>query len=321
MIDDAMQDVIVGDVLIDRSTTGAERPWRGKRRATELLALAYADVDTHKAQRLSSCATQLGFALCEGGCKRLVAANFCRVRLCPMCTWRRGLKVYAQARSVVEHIHGYAYLFVTLTIRNVSGGELSAAIDGLFEAWDRFSRRKRIARAWCGGMRTAEITHNVDPRSKDYDTYHPHLHVLVAVRRGYFSGRSYITQAEYTALWRAAARIDYDPIVHVERCKSTTAAALAECCKYSVKDADYILPDDWDLTVDTVRILDAALHRRRLVSWFGIFSDVRRELALDDAEDGDLIAVGDDDVGADELGRVYYAWVGGYTQQYYRRRD
>lgn len=307
--------------LRDLNDSGEERPWRSKRLATELLSMAYDSVDEGKANRLRGCATQLGFAVLDGGKKRLKEANFCRVRLCPMCTWRRSLKVYGQARQIIDTLDDYCFMFATLTIKNVKGEDLSEAIDGLFAAWNKFYRKTRIVRAWRGGMRTLEVTHNVNPASKDYDTYHPHLHVLVAVRKSYFRGRDYISQADYAEMWRDAARLDYVPIVHVEKCKSTTAAALAECCKYAVKDTEYILPDDWDLSIDTVRVLNSALHGRRLVSWFGVFADARKNLKLDDAEAGDLVLIDGNDENSDEAHEmVYYAWCGGYSQ-YRRRRE
>ena len=124
--------------------------------------------------------------------------------------------------------------------------------------------------------------------------------------------------------------MEYDPVVDIRRVKSRAspegedasgcdvAKAVAECSKYAAKAADYIIPDDWDLTVDTVRLLDAALDRRRLINYSGIFREVKQKLKLEDCEDGDLVKVGEE-IRADdsELVRATYWWYSGY-RQYYR---
>jgi len=91
--------------------------------------------------------------------------------------------------------------------------------------------------------------------------------------------------------------------------------------KYACKDTDYIVPDDWKLTVETVRTLDTALARRRLVAYGGYLRDYKALLKQDDEETGDLIHVGDDDVPDKDKEEKYrivsYCWYAGY-RQYYR---
>jgi len=68
--------------------------------------------------------------------------------------------------------------FVTLTRRNVPLGELSEACDELWAAFKRLRQR----RAWepvQGAAAAMEVTFNADAQ-----TWHPHLHVLVAVKWG-----------------------------------------------------------------------------------------------------------------------------------------
>lgn len=55
----------------------------------EYLATAYDEIDQRVAERLRTCATRLIYGIGEDGKRRLRAANFCRVRLCPICQWRR----------------------------------------------------------------------------------------------------------------------------------------------------------------------------------------------------------------------------------------
>ena len=317
--------------LSDKGRNGRERPWRAYKMANEYLAMAYDSINQSKAERLRACGRTLTFARDQSGAQKLVCADSCRVRLCPLCAWRRSLKNYWTTTKIVrwleshqedKNVGRFAYLFVTLTVRNCSGADLSSQIDGLFAAVKRLYQRKEIKVSWKGMVRNMEITHNVNYESKDFDTFHPHFHCIVAVRPSYFS-HGYITHDRLVELWRECLGVDYDPVVDIRRIRGrfgdqTTAGALAECSKYAAKAADYILLDDWDLTCDTVKLLDSALDGRRLINYSGVFREVKALLKLDDCEDGDLVNVGSDDdvaLGSDaEL--VTYMWYSGYRQYY-----
>lgn len=296
-------------VLSDKSGTGRERPWRVKKMANELLAIAYEEVDARKAERLRECADLLIFNVGDNETKKLKQMNSCRVRLCPMCAWRRSLKVYAHTTQILDAMAGeYAYIFLTLTIKNCAADELSETIDLLMAAWDKMARRSAFRKAVKGWYRGLEVTHNID-----CDTYHPHFHTLLAVNKSYFVSRDYLNQADWADLWRQSLGVDYEPVVDVRRVKGSSSRAVAEAAKYAVKDADYIIPDDWDLTVETVRTLDAALDKRRLVAYGGDMKAWHKKLNLDDEVDGDLVNVGEaEPVGT--LREEVYFWHTGYSQ-------
>lgn len=304
------------EILHDVSATGRERPWRAKKMANELLSLAYDEVDQSKAERLRGCADYLRYAVGPDGRRRLVSANFCRVRLCPVCAWRRSLKYYSQCRQVMDALmregRNYRYILVTLTVRNVSGDELGQALDRLALAYNRLVNYVEVRRAVQGYYKGVEVTHNLTD-----DTYHPHIHALMAVKQSYFTGRNYLSHNRWAELWQRALKVDYAPIIDVRRCKGETAAAVAEVAKYAVKDADYIVPDDWDMTIDTVRLLDKVLNKRRFVGFGGALAEMHARLHLDDMEDGDLLHVDEDS--AEELpptAYIAYIWNAGYKQYY-----
>lgn len=317
--------------LDDRSSTGRRQPWAEHRTATDILAWAYEDIDPSKAARLRSCAPRLTFAvLDEDGKKRLKlhTAWFCRVRLCPVCQWRRSLKIYGQAAEVVRAANtqtpgGYGWIMLTLTMRNVPGNILPQALDKMGKAWHRLLKMSQWERVVLGTMRSLEVTHNTDNTSPSYDTYHPHLHVLLCVRKSYFTARDYLSRAAWAALWQRALRVDYPPQIWVTRCKGDTAAAIAEVAKYATKPGDYIMPDDIDTMLQSIITLDRALHRRRLVSWTGNLKAIHAQLQLDDIDDGDLIhtdiAPEEDAAAADHM-MISYSWI--YQQRnYYREVD
>ena len=327
--------------LTDKGRNGRERPWRAYKMANELLSMAYESINESKAERLKWCCKTIDADVRRdtGELVRIVGFSSCRVRLCPLCSWRRSLKNFWNTIAIVKWLQAnerrqevgkFSYIFITLTIKNCRGDALSGTIDDLFAAVKRLYERKEIKKAWFGMVRNLEVTHNVDFKSKDYDTFHPHFHMIAAVRPSYFTSRDYISQKRLQALWKECLRVDYDPVVDIRRVKGRAspegedasgcdaAKAVAECSKYAAKAADYIIPDDWDLTVETVRILDAALDRRRLINYSGIFREVSRRLKLEDSEDGDLVKVGEEiRVDDSELVRATYWWYSGY-RQYYR---
>ena len=311
-----MNDVL-NQVLIDKSASGRIRPWKENKMKNHYLALAYDTIDPHKAVRLRNCATLLDFAVGSDGTKKLANANFCRVRLCPMCNWRRSLKVFSQTLSIMRYLESqnYAFIFCTLTVRNCEGQDLSDTITAMMTAWSRFIGYKDIKKAIKGTFRALEITHNLDIKSTSYNTFHPHIHVVFAVNKSYFTSRDYLSKDKIIELWRKAAQLNYNPSVDIRKIKSAQAKAVAEAAKYAVKANDYIILDDWDLSLDTIRILDKALDRRRLVSYTGVFKNAHTALNLDDAEDGDLLHVETEpETSQSDEKHQIYIWNIGYQQ-------
>lgn len=306
--------------LSDKGRNGKERPWRKYKMANEYLSIAYQEIDRKKADRLKSCGKVLAFDVDAQGNKKLVQAESCRVRLCPLCSWRRSLKSYYNTMKIVDYINEHysntAYIFVTLTVQNCKADKLSDTLDLLFSALKRLTSLKDIKAVWRGSVRNVEVTHNVDINNAWYDTYHPHIHMLVAVNKSYFKDKRYISRAKLAQLWQECLRVDYLPQVDIRACKGSDAHAVAECSKYATKASDYLIFDDWDLTVETVRTLDKALANRRLINYSGLFRDVKRILALDDVEDGDLVNIGDNAEIGETVKREYYFWYSGYRQYY-----
>lgn len=314
--------------LIDVSSTGRVLPWAQHRAEAELLAWCYDQTgNEQKAARLRGCSPRLLYDIIKqpDGTDRLKlrAAWFCRVRLCPVCQWRRSLKVYAQAVQIINTMQqqrpGTAWLMLTLTVRNVDGWDLPAALDDMAAAWHRMLKTQAWQAVALGTLRATEVTHNLTPDGSSYDTYHPHYHVLVAVDQNYFRSRHYLSREKWAALWQSCARLDYVPQVWVSRVRGDTAAALAEVAKYATKPAEYILPDDLDMMQQTVYVLDKALHKRRLLAWSGLLKKVHHDLHLDDAETGDLVHVSDETEPQDGV-CTSYSWVPG-RRQYFRDMD
>lgn len=314
----------IESVLIDIDKFGNERPWKEKKLKTIELAESYLRLGMKKGYRVMECSTYLEYKkLRDETEKKLKNANFCRVRLCPMCSWRRSKKIYGQTSKVMTEVlkdKNYRFIFLTLTVKNVYGDDLSSTLDNMFKSFHRMFRRAIIKKSVIGWFRALEVTHNLDETSKDYDTYHPHFHIILMVNNSYFNDKKYyISQEKWTSLWKESMRLDYTPIVNVKAFKSTTkdklAKSLAETAKYTVKDGDY-LTDDVELTDASVLVLDRALANRRLVAFGGKLKEIHKTLNLDDIENGDLVNTVDDEELREDVDYMIevYHWHVGFRQ-------
>lgn len=209
-----------------------------------------------------------------------IISSFCRDRLCPMCSWRRSMKIFGQLSIVMSELksQGYEFLFLTLTVPNVKSTDLSSTIDKMFYAFTRSLRRnKKYKKSVFGCFRTLEITYN-----SKRDDFHPHLHIILAVKPSYFhKAAEYISHSEWLSMWRAAMSDESITQVHIERV-SDDLKSIKEVSKYSVKDSDFIISDDINLTDKLVYVLSRALYGRRLVSMSGVFKKAHKALNLTD---------------------------------------
>ncbi len=309
-------------ILNDISSTGTERPWADKKIKSLAIADSYTRIGYYsKADRVRECGTFLEFKrFTSDNTLKLNHANFCKVRLCSTCSWRRSLKVFGQVSKIMNEAtkdNNYSFLFLTLTVRNCNGSELNNTLDLMIKGYDKLFKRRRVDKSILGAFRALEITHNVDIHSKDYNTFHPHFHCILLVNKSYFK-KSYISQNEWCELWGSCIDADYKPIVHIAKISNTKKnieKSIAEVAKYSVKDSDIISFDDLELQDNTVKILDDVLCNRRLISFRGIFSKIQKELKLDDILDGDLVNCDIDDEIRNDLDFVIerYRWHLGYN--------
>lgn len=308
-----------GEILVDIDKKGEERPWQEKKERNMKLAEIYAYVDPSKQLRLVDCGKFLEFKLFSDGSKKLHSMTSCRVRLCPICAWRRSLKTFYNNIRIVNYLkekHNYEFIFLTLTVRNCWGHELKQTLDWLDESVHRMYERPEWKKAVKGACRCVEVTHNLEKDSPWYDSFHPHIHYMIAVNKSYFTSQNYLSFQKWRDLWISCTGIDYIPRMKVNKCYGTSAKAIAECSKYSTKDVEYVIPGEFNLSVKTVDILDKALANRRLLTYTGCFRAAKRILKLEDEENGSLVNVGEDDDEKIELDFVKqtYCWYSGYKQ-------
>lgn len=285
------------------------------------------------AERAENCATYLRFGI-VGDKRGLLSANFCHLRLCPICIARGAVirgKLLSKVMNAVQAEHKCKYVFLTLALRNVPGSELGDAIGQLTKAWDRLMKQRPVARAFKGTCRCVEITRNNDPASPWYGTFHPHIHAVVAVEEEYFAKNSpiYLEQADLLVRWQKAAKVNYAPTCHIEATyegkdgkkkrrkkkvkKGDDAAnkgAVLEAAKYATKDRDYISDELSDEeAAQVVADYTKALYHRRLIAYTGWLKDMAVRLQADDLDNVDL-EQGDDATIREDLAEVIeeYGW-------------
>lgn len=304
-----------GLILSDKDQKGRERPWVPKKVRTLKLADSFKRLGEDKrAFRVRDCGTLLGFAKELGGegKVRLHTANFCRERLCPMCAWRRSLKVFHELSRVMDTAlqenPKLVPVFLTLTLRNCPGDELSQVLDSIFGGWRNLTNHRKMKRIIKGWFRSLEVTYN-----QQADTYHPHIHAILLVDKGYFKGPDYMETTEWVRMWRTAMGLDYDPICDVRRVRNGKKKSVAEVSKYTVKDTDYIKADP-DLTDKLVAVLGGALRSRRLYAYGGLLKEIAKRLGAENAEDGDLVHIDEDTVRGDVAQvLIVYRWNMGFS--------
>jgi plasmid rolling circle replication initiator protein Rep len=295
--------------------------------------------------KIDKCGVWLRFVEAHDGI-RLIDARFCKSPNCPMCQWRRSLKWRAKALELLpkvqEQYPSHKWLFLTLTIRNCELDDLKGTIKRLNDAFNRLSKQSKfpfvglvksveVTRAWeCYDAFTGEslgrhgskwifqyqAKNNTALRLEPTNEVHPHLHVMGLVAPGYFAGKNYIKQSEWTEMWQKALRIDYVPIVNIKavKCKkgqkivptpeefeadkntdSGMISAICETLKYTVKEQDLIgkyCTDD-QANSQWLKKVTEQLYKSRKVEYRGVLKDIGKQLESA-YDDDDLIKINDE---------------------------
>lgn len=290
-----------GEILQDKSESGKVRSWDEKKKLNLKMCDLYQKammtdenlMSPARLMQMRDCANYLVFSETEGNKRKLVDANFCRIRLCPMCNWRKSLKMFSQVSEITDVMMSEVkvrFIFLTLTVRNPVAEELTATLNSMNEGLKyllqkskNFAPAKKLKENLLGYLKSTEITFN-----SGQNTYHPHFHILLAVRPSYFD-TGYIKRKDYQSMWQQALHLDYLPQVDVRVIKNATSKTIAEMSKYPTKTADLLKIEDEDKAVNALITLHRAMFKRRLVTFGGLFRDIKAKLKLDDIEEGSLV--------------------------------
>lgn len=296
----------VGDIFVDRDKRGKDRKWSlrkqknveysGKlKRVAELLETEPGlKISKDKLERVMTCADIMLFRDTSEQVK-LEHAFLCKDKMCPICSWRRSRKNGQSMRLILERfVNEYPtsrYIHLTLTVKNCKGSELSDSFLELTKSWNKLKKYKRVGTDLIGFVRGTEVTYN-----EQEDNYHPHMHVLLAVKSTYFKKGHYINQDEWSSLWKKALKVDYKPIVHVTKVKESVLdknddfsdldlsipkelfKTLLEVCKYPLKPLN--LPEDFDeeKEIEIIKNLFVGLFKKRQLGLGGRLKEIKAEL-------------------------------------------
>lgn len=267
-----------------------------------------------RSERIRVCGSMLNFlkernVVTDEVRRRLIKANFCDYRFCPMCQWRKARKVCREVlgrlRTIDEQHNGVALLFLTLTIKNEPLKELNRTVKHLSQAFQRLQQSKQYKSAVLGSIRAIEFLGD----NTEAGECHPHFHCLLVVNKSYFKSRDYINFEEWTNLWQRSLRVNYRPVINVQRVKpkgkmSAIVAAALEVVKYSVTSSDLE-----KLTKEDFQELDRQTRNIRQYNYSGELKDA--EPTFDDIEDESLWEL---------LEEEYYQWKNGqYSKREFNR--
>ena len=308
-----------GEILVDKNSLGKERDWRGRKILSLKLADIFKELQYKKTfvERVVSCGDTLRFIQNQDGNLKLYQAYFCKNKLCPMCNWRRSMKYSYQTSRIVDEAIKQSpkgrFLFLTLTVKNVEGKALNSTISQLTKSFDRLFKRAKVQKNLLGYLRSVEVTHNENDK-----TYHPHIHVLMMVRPSYFqSKKDYITQKEWSDMWSQSLKVDYVPMIDIRTVKETgkgLRGAVLETAKYPTKPIK--------LDIENKQVVDDlynGLYRKRQLGYGGLFKAIKKQLALDDAENGDLVHTSDDKENISKGTEIVAIW-NANKQNYYLKK-
>lgn len=216
--------------------------------------------------RLLLCANFLLFLKSNSGHYKLRRANLCGNRFCPICSWveakRNAFKIL-ELIMYVREIEKKELVFMTLTVPNCKGEDLTVTIDKLNKSFKRLMETKRFKNICLGYIRKLEITYN-----KEADTYHPHFHIIMAVNKSYFTSRDYLKILDLLELWRKATKDESITQVDLKKVRMGSIKEVMEIATYTTKMKD--LYSDEEVFI----VLYGALRGRQIITYNGIFKDL-----------------------------------------------
>lgn len=230
---------------------------------------------TEKAERIADCGSFITVSPATG---KITSANFCKNKLCPICQWRKSLKVYGEISQIQKEVEKEInkFIFMTLTLSNTK--ELSSGISHILKAFYNLSNDRTFKKMSQGYIRTLEITYN-----EKKGTWHPHIHLIIAVKKSYFK-KDYTDQKKWCDIWERCAGITYRPIIDIRTVKEKSGnyiKAIAEISKYAIKPFQTDNINQLEIAYHSIY---QSTHNRRLRSYGGIYAKIKKELNFNDGE-------------------------------------
>lgn len=160
-------------------------------------------------------------------------------------------------------------------------------LNHLAESQDRLLKHPLLKRAFLGVISAQEIVCRGTLEAPEAGA---HNHLFAIGHTKYFDFDTdkprYLSQAALTHIFQQCLRVEYKPIVHISRVRAadgstgqlSIGSAIRECCKYCISPQDIFADHLEGLQADphVIRVLNAALYRRRMIRMTGIFAKASR---------------------------------------------
>lgn len=298
-----------------------DKPWDTHGANAQDLMIRFSEGDDwqqRKSERMEWCGRRLVFAVAKEGRHKLKSAQFCRIRFCPRCVWRRSLawkRRWYQAWPEIQRVAPKArYFHLVLTVPNVPVMELRETILKMSKAWDRMRARK----TWpaLGFVRATEVT--IERQRQGY--VHPHFHCLIMVSSSYFNGENYMSADDWRTYWAKGLGVDpvtltkpYIRAIDPKGGVDALTSAVKEVFKYAVKGIEPKKNDrgDW---VPTLLEMDRQLKGTQATSLGGLIRNVFR--GEEEVSEEEMLAHTDDQ---DFEAEQYWEYVWSFVDRYYQR--
>ena len=235
-----------------------------------------------KLDRLKECGNFIKFQASEDKTKFILAGgNFCNNRFCPFCSWLKAKRTafeLLELIKVVEYTEKLAFIFITLTVPNVTRESLREEIENFNKSFKRLFQTEEFKAFNKGFIRKLEVTYN-----EERNDYHPHFHLVVAVNKSYFKSRDYMSKRRLLELWQRATRNPAITQVDIKPCRMDTVKQIMELATYSAKQGDlYSSKEVFDGFYE-------GLFRKKLLVYNGIFKEYKKKIDTGEVDPAQVI--------------------------------
>lgn len=277
---------------------------KGFKRAHRQLDIKEKKMISNWSGRVADCASLVSMGILADGTQVAARSNLCKVRMCPICGWRKSLERSAQVETASQKLKKAVPLHLVLTVKNCRLKDLREQTKILLDGWARFRRRDAFTNAVTSWIRGLEVS----PGKHEGSDCHPHIHAIIWVNPSYFKSDNYLQQADFQRLWRESCRIDYDPVVWIEKIKDQRGnyGAIREVCKYLSKPPTPEHAKDSNLTIDRwcawCAYVALETHKLRAFASGGVIAKI---LKTQPQYAGELTETGTEQ---QEVARIWYRW-------------
>lgn len=203
-----------------------------------------------KLSRLQSCRSNAWFIRHDLTGEVRIASNSCKLRWCPLCAQARQNYIASQVSAWFRQVD-YPKL-LTLTLRHTTS-PLTDQVNFLYRCFQKLRKRKFITKRLRGGVWFFQVK-----KSKDGQTWHPHLHVLI--------DSDFIDRKKLSQMW---AEITLGSTVIDIRAVIDTDKAVQHNARYCASPATLVDLQPWE-RID----LHDTFANRRLVGCFGTAKNI-----------------------------------------------